>query len=868
MDSFDLMSSEHFHVILHSDKKHGLIFNRLDQSIATINYDDAKELSNLRLVERVFGIVGKFLKRYLILIKSRSFVGTLYDPNTRSDHQVYVINQVSVIDIASSSSSSMSKLATIRYDLTSKGPDANSPDSLLKDLPYGSDNPATICHENDYSSLPITISTNNYSSMQSRTSPWNYPFKLANSIKTKMPTQLLRSAGLENTNSSFNNDKIDQSTASSSNTPSQQQSSTDQAGSDDSDKRLIEEMMKLFNNTNSFYFSPTLDLTNRFSNKTLVKNSIDAAIWRTADERFFWNKYMLNDFIDLSKNDKDANCFITIILQGFIAIEHYTVPLRRNHSSSSTSSLSGIENGTPATIMNSTKNPFNSSNNDNLSGENFKTSEKLYKLALVSRRSVFQAGTRYRRRGCDDEGNCANYVETEQIFQYNRQFNSFIIIRGSIPLYWYQSGHNYRPPPVLFKSEEENHVAFKKHFDNLMNIYQTDQIIAIDCTEHAGREKGLHDAYKIHLDKLKPSYSRLKLIEFDFHRYCRGRQCSDLQVEKHLKACGLSESIMKDVKYYWNDNEVVWQQDGIFRVNCIDCTDRTNVVQRAVALQMLDTQLARLGVIAPDTCPEDNNCRRIMSTIWSNNGNVLSTQYCGTRALFTGDKRISGYLKDTYSSASRYYISKFRDAYRQAAIDAMLGVTIDPNSLRNQAESSASGSTSDHYEMINLNPIFLEKSGGALLKDVGNRVSNRLARLKGKLYVKPFNLESMGMSRVETTEVIDEVDEGRITNKLDCLNIDWPSSEDVLNAHEDNQTEQVRNVFSELTKSNDEFQDEEFSQLMLSTDSTKAGLTKIDKDTEREICEEIDMTETRGFKQLNNSDEATSNTIKTSTTST
>lgn len=42
-------------------------------------------------------------------------------------------------------------------------------------------------------------------------------------------------------------------------------------------------------------------------------------------------------------------------------------------------------------------------------------SGECFTLALVSRRSRFRAGTRYKRRGIDELGNCANFVETEQV---------------------------------------------------------------------------------------------------------------------------------------------------------------------------------------------------------------------------------------------------------------------------------------------------------------------------------------------------------------------------------------------------------------------------------------------------------------------
>lgn len=40
-------------------------------------------------------------------------------------------------------------------------------------------------------------------------------------------------------------------------------------------------------------------------------------------------------------------------------------------------------------------------------------------LALISRRMHLRAGTRYNARGIDDNGNVANFVETEQIVKHN-----------------------------------------------------------------------------------------------------------------------------------------------------------------------------------------------------------------------------------------------------------------------------------------------------------------------------------------------------------------------------------------------------------------------------------------------------------------
>ena len=70
----------------------------------------------------------------------------------------------------------------------------------------------------------------------------------------------------------------------------------------------------------------------------------------------------------------------------------------------------------------------------------------MFSFYLISRRSNRRAGTRYNARGLnnilgiDDDGNVANFVETEQILFYKNICCGFIQIRGSLPIFWQQSG--------------------------------------------------------------------------------------------------------------------------------------------------------------------------------------------------------------------------------------------------------------------------------------------------------------------------------------------------------------------------------------------------------------------------------------------
>ena len=73
-------------------------------------------------------------------------------------------------------------------------------------------------------------------------------------------------------------------------------------------------------------------------------------------------------------------------------------------------------------------------------------------------------------RGLDDYGNAANFVETEQIAQTSERFMSYVMVRGSVPIFWEQKG--LIEDVVITKSTELTHRSFKKHFEELVNTYK------------------------------------------------------------------------------------------------------------------------------------------------------------------------------------------------------------------------------------------------------------------------------------------------------------------------------------------------------------------------------------------------------------
>lgn len=235
---------------------------------------------------------------------------------------------------------------------------------------------------------------------------------------------------------------------------------------------------------------------------------------------------------------------------------------------------------------------------DILESQNRSEAASSFLLTLISRRSVKRPGLRYLRRGIDEEGYAANSVETEQIlsrasWEWSEKVYSFTQFRGSIPLYFSQSPYAFKPVPVLQHGFETNHDAFKRHFSNLVGRYGDIQIVSL--VDKRGGEAEIGQQYEEHTKRLvaeggitKPAFEW-----FDFHDVCRGMRFENVAVLIQTLGDTLDRFGTTVVT-----GEIQKRQKGVLRTNCMDCLDRTNVVQSACASRALEQQLKQEGVAA------------------------------------------------------------------------------------------------------------------------------------------------------------------------------------------------------------------------------------------------------------------------------
>ncbi|XP_066441714.1 phosphatidylinositol-3-phosphatase SAC1 [Eleutherodactylus coqui] len=387
------------------------------------------------------------------------------------------------------------------------------------------------------------------------------------------------------------------------------------------DNKAFLSMINHVLSVDGFYFSTSYDLTHTLQRLSNTSPEFqEMSLLERADQRFVWNGHLLREF----SAQPEIHKFAMPVIHGFIAIHSCSV------------------NG------------------------------KYFDWILISRRSCFRPGVRYYVRGIDSEGHAANFVETEQIVYCNGGKASFVQTRGSIPFFWSQRPNlKYKPKPQI--NNAVNHMdGFQRHFDSQIISYGKQ--VLVNLVNQKGSEKPLEQTFSQMVDGL--GNGMVRYFAFDFHKECSHMRWDRLQILVDQVA-----EVQDEFGYFLVDSEgkVLMTQDGIFRSNCMDCLDRTNVIQSLLARRSLQAQLQRLGVLhIGQRIEEQVQFEKIYKNAWADNANACAKQYAGTGALKTdytrtGKRTHWGLIMDGWNSLIRYYKNNFSDGFRQDSIDLFLG---------------------------------------------------------------------------------------------------------------------------------------------------------------------------------------------------
>ncbi|GJN93420.1 hypothetical protein Rhopal_006475-T1 [Rhodotorula paludigena] len=392
-----------------------------------------------------------------------------------------------------------------------------------------------------------------------------------------------------------------------------------------------------------FYFTyGGYNVTTRLQQQELS----DKPLWESADDRFFWNRHLQRRLIDATSgpSQEDYSRFILPVIFGFLEVK-------------------------PATI----------------NGRDFL-------FGLVSRRNRYRAGTRYFSRGIDQSGNVSNFNETEQLVLLDSQGGkagvggavrgelrfSFVQTRGSVPVYWAEINNLRYKPDLKILDLSSTAESLNRHFEQQISLYG-DQYLVNLVNSH-GYEKPVKEAYERALDAM--ANPRVHYTYFDFHKECKGLRFDRVGV----LIDGLHEELEQQ-GYFFHDttqspSQPQRKQTSVVRTNCMDCLDRTNVVQSALGKWVLNNQLRQIGVLSvKESVEEHPQFLNLFRNVWADNADTVSRAYSGTGALKTdytrtGKRSKEGALQDGINSVVRYVKNNFLDGPRQDAYDLVTGTWV------------------------------------------------------------------------------------------------------------------------------------------------------------------------------------------------
>ncbi|KAM7224460.1 SacI homology domain containing protein [Rhypophila decipiens] len=419
------------------------------------------------------------------------------------------------------------------------------------------------------------------------------------------------------------------------------------------------ELQKLLGN-GTFYYSTDFDVTNRMQDRPADAVAFDIDNF---DEGFLWNSYMIRPLVEfrsrLQKHDRDAldaSRILTSAIRGFC--KSWTIP-------QSKAPLKSANTGLPSY------------------------------LTIISRLSCRRAGTRFNSRGIDDDGNVANFVETETTYWSPAGIVfSYAQIRGSVPVFWEQAPGLLpgKQSITITRSPDGAQPAFNKHFAELEQAYGAVHIVNL-LSSSKPAELELTSLYRLGVKHCplvntgSEDHALLRETEYDFHAETRGPEgyeaANRIRRKIEHSADGFAYYLAQEADEDREPNGqsasrkqrryvVVLQQEGVFRTNCLDCLDRTNLIQTIISRMAIESFLDQRGDRAASDFWNGHG------DLWADNGDALSKIYAGTGALKssftrTGKMSFAGAIADVRKSATRLYVNNFADKARQTTIETLLG---------------------------------------------------------------------------------------------------------------------------------------------------------------------------------------------------
>jgi inositol-1,4,5-trisphosphate 5-phosphatase len=214
-------------------------------------------------------------------------------------------------------------------------------------------------------------------------------------------------------------------------------------------------------------------------------------------------------------------------------------------------------------------------------------------ITIISRQDSRKIGSLFGPACMDDEGNVANFVETEILVYTGQSLVSFTLIKGNVPLFWKLDSHLLSTKIEFPRSLDASKHAFNRFFETLCIEYK--MIFVLDALSLKGNQPELSERYANAIMELQRDRKELCVA------YKRLTQPGSFGLSNKLKGKNdyislllQDENILTALSNYsanqfdFTQEKHVSRQTGSFMVNTLDSNDRANHLECKISEMVLE----------------------------------------------------------------------------------------------------------------------------------------------------------------------------------------------------------------------------------------------------------------------------------------
>ncbi|KIO32065.1 hypothetical protein M407DRAFT_215893 [Tulasnella calospora MUT 4182] len=264
----------------------------------------------------------------------------------------------------------------------------------------------------------------------------------------------------------------------------------------------------------------------------------------------------------------------------------------------------------------------------------------------------------------------------------------FVLARGSAPFYLAEIVNLIRMPDLMIMDKgAESHAAFHAHIDNQVNTYGN--LLLLNLVKGRGREEHVKDACEdlVFSEKDKRNKENEKVADtMEVEGENRGIMdtVDYVHFNVHLETSGDKwrrvDEKMEELNQTLENSGYVYLeagpdppappvkvQSGVVQTSCMDCLDRTKLMQTSIAKRAVDKQAHDFGLLHhPEfSIAGEEEFMKMFRELWLDHSNFIATAYTVPAP--------KGVVVDKMTSGWRYILNNHSDGYKQDGFDLMTG---------------------------------------------------------------------------------------------------------------------------------------------------------------------------------------------------